>query len=86
MDHVIPSTQVVDLAYDAAEHCLGCATAASMEVEGAVGWDGNEAGAILSGGVAAISCDDRLRPFCGFCGALIEAGTCTDRHSGGRRP
>lgn len=78
---LIPSSKVVGYAYDAAEHCCGCAADVDMHVEGALDREGNEVAAIFSGEVAAISCDDCLHSFCGLCGALVDEGSCIRCHA-----
>ena len=72
--HLITRTRVVGDTYGAAELCIDRAAAAGMDVEGAVAREDNEVGAIFSGKVAGISCDDCLRSLCGLRGALVEAG------------
>jgi hypothetical protein len=86
--HLILGTRVVGYACGAAEHCVDCASRAGMDAKSATDSEGNEVAAIFSGEVAAISCDDWLRPSCGLCGALVEAGARTNCLTalGGERP
>ena len=61
--------RVIAYAYSADLHCLNCAAAAGMDVDGATDSEGNEVGAVFS----TDECPEDGE-YCGDCGDIIREG------------